>query len=119
TTGAVTSGSPSLFGRLVTALGVSGSRVFAAGGFSSAGGVARNHLAAIDLTSGQATAWDPNVDGTVSALAVSGSTIYAGGSFTTVNGGAPHHSPAPLEPTPGATTPPPPTPPAPAPTVGR
>src|SRR5262249_59568024 len=61
TTGAVTSGSPSLFGRLVTALGVSGSRVFAAGRFSSAGGVARNHLAAIDPTSGQATAWDPTV----------------------------------------------------------
>jgi hypothetical protein len=89
TTGAVTSGSPSMFGRLVTALGVSGSRVFAAGGFSSAGGVVRNHLASVDLTSGEATAWDPNVDGNVSALAISGSTIYAGGSFTTVNGGTP------------------------------
>src|SRR5262249_5215111 len=105
TTGAVTSGSPSLFGRLVTALGVSGSRVFAVGRFSSAGGVARNHLAAIDLTSGQATAWDPNVDGTVSALAVSGSTIYAGGSFTTVNGGTPHMGLAAFDATTGALTP--------------
>ena len=104
TTGAVTSGSPSLFGRLVTALGVSGSRVFAAGGISSASGVARNHLASIDLTSGQATAWDPNVDDTVSALAVSGSTIYAGGSFTTVNGGTPHKGLAAFDATTGTMT---------------
>ena len=104
TTGAVTSGSPSMFGRLVTAVGVSGSRVFAAGGISSAGGVARNHLAAIDLATGQATTWDPNVDGTVSALAVSGSTIYAGGSFTTVNGGTPHKGLAAFDATTGAMT---------------
>jgi hypothetical protein len=104
TTGAVTSGSPSIFGRLVTGLGVSGSRLFAAGGFSSAGGVVRNHLAAVDLTSGQPTAWDPNVDGTVSALALFGSTIYAGGSFTTVNGSTPHKGLAAFDATIGAMT---------------
>src|SRR5262249_33107695 len=88
-TGAVTSTSPDLFGAVVLALGVSASRGLATGRFSAANGVARNHLAAIDLTSGQATAWDPDVDGTVSVLAVSGSTIYAGGSFATVNSGTP------------------------------
>ena len=75
-------------GGSVTALAISGSAIYAGGSFTSVnGGTVRNYLAAIDLTSGIATAWNPNMSSSVSALAISGSSIYAGGSFTSVNGG--------------------------------
>ena len=45
------------------------------------GPVRRSNLAAIDLTTGKATDWNPDTNGTVEVLAVSGSTIYAGGAF--------------------------------------
>jgi uncharacterized repeat protein (TIGR01451 family) len=45
--------------------------------------LARNHLAAIDASTGQPTGWDPNVNGSVLRLAVSpdGTRLYVGGSF--------------------------------------
>ncbi len=58
----------------------------------SGGGTAvtRNHLAAVDMTTGALLPWNPNANGTVYALlAASGGNIYVGGSFTSV-GGAPH-----------------------------
>ncbi len=68
----------------VFALAVSGSTVYAGGGFSTIGGRSRNRVAALDATTGNATAWDPNASSTVSALAVSGSTIYIGGAFSQI-----------------------------------
>jgi hypothetical protein len=65
---------------------VSGSTVYAGGGFTSIGGQARNRIAALDATAGTATAWNPNASGSVWALAVSGSTVYAGGYFTSMGG---------------------------------
>jgi hypothetical protein len=59
----------------VLTLAVSGSTVYAGGGFISAGGQTRNYVAALDPDSGAATSWNPNANGTVSALAVSGSTV--------------------------------------------
>ena len=44
----------------------------------------RNRIAAIDATTGEATSWNPDANGTVNALAVSGTTVYAGGAFTTI-----------------------------------
>jgi beta-propeller uncharacterized protein DUF5122 len=71
----------------VLALTVSGTTVYAGGTFNNIGGQARNNIAALDASSGLATAWDPNVGGGhVSTLAVSGSTVYAGGGFTSVGG---------------------------------
>jgi hypothetical protein len=58
----------------------------------SGGGTAvtRNHLAAVDMTTGGLLPWNPNANGTVYALlAASGGNIYVGGSFTSV-GNAPH-----------------------------
>ncbi|MFL5791478.1 MAG: hypothetical protein ACJ76A_08230 [Actinomycetota bacterium] len=58
------------------------------GAFTGAGGVLRSHIGAIDVSTGQATAWDPGADGTVYAIAVdpSGTVVYAGGAFTHVGG---------------------------------
>lgn len=48
---------------------------------------ARNKIAAISASTGDATSWDPNSNGTVNCLALSASsTIYVGGSFTTIGG---------------------------------
>jgi len=49
------------------------------------GGAQRNHIAALDTTTGIATGWAPEADKTVRALLVSGAFIYAGGEFTSVN----------------------------------
>lgn len=56
------------------------------GAFSTIGGQPRARLAALDATTGLATAWDPGSNNPVLALAVSGSTVYAGGAFTTIGG---------------------------------
>jgi len=46
------------------------------------GGEDRSNLAAIDVTTGRPTAWNPRANDAVWSLAKSGSTIYAGGYFT-------------------------------------
>lgn len=74
---------------IVYALAVSGPTVYAGGNFLSIGGQPRNHIAALDasgMTTGAATAWNPNAGVTVRTLAVSGSTLYAGGPFTFIGG---------------------------------
>jgi hypothetical protein len=80
----------------VYALAVSGSNVYAGGGFSTAGGVsATNRIAkwngsswsALDSGSGLVNRNYPGVP-EVHALAVSGSNLYAGGFFTTADGRA-------------------------------
>ena len=50
--------------------------------------IPREHLAAIDLTTGEPTAWDPGADGEVFALAAAAdaTTIYAGGLFKNAGG---------------------------------
>src|SRR5829696_8210655 len=72
----------------VTAIVSAGGQVYLAGYFTHVNGVPRNHLAAVDATTGQLTAWDPNANGAVQALDVSsdGTRIYAGGPFTSVGG---------------------------------
>ena len=66
----------------VTSMVVSGNTVYAGGYFTTVGDSARNHIAAIDKTSGIATDWKANADEPVFALAKSGATIYAGGDFS-------------------------------------
>ena len=63
--------------------------------------VTRNHLAAVDMTTGALLPWNPNANGTVYALLASGGNIYVGGSFTSV-GGAPHKNLAEVNGTDGA-----------------
>jgi hypothetical protein len=72
----------------VNAIAVDGSTVYAGGSFTGVnGGTTRNHLAAFDSLTADATDFDPNVNGAVHALAVNDATVYAGGNFTAVNGG--------------------------------
>ena len=78
------------------ALSSDGSRLFAGGGFTEAGGAARVHLAALDTTTGQPIPdWAPDPDslgssggpdgkGWVLSLDVAGSALYAGGAFTRI-----------------------------------
>ena len=77
-------------GRVSAVLAV-GDRVYLGGSFTHVDGVARNHLAAVDATTGELTDWNPNANGNVLSLAASpdGSRVYAGGNFMEV-GGATH-----------------------------
>jgi hypothetical protein len=80
-------------GEYVSSLAISGTTVYAGGFFNSIGGQTRNNIAALDATTGNATAWNPNASlnssvssPSVAVLAVSGTTIYACGSFTSIGG---------------------------------
>jgi len=88
TSGTATSWNPNA-NSAVNAIAVSGSTVYIGGQFNGAtainGNLTRNRLAAIDATTGTATSWDPNANGTVSAIAVQGNEVYAGGTFTLIN----------------------------------
>ena len=90
---------------MVDALAVSGSTVYVGGYFTTfaGGGTTRKYIAAIDASTGTATAWNPDADDVVDALAVSGSTVYAGGYFTNIGGQA-RNSIAALDASTGAAT---------------
>ncbi len=80
---------PSSFGSgagEVRTIAVQGGDVVLGGWFESVGGADRHRLAAVDLTTGQATGWNPGADGTVRALAVDGLRVLAGGDFGTAGG---------------------------------
>src|SRR5262249_41110341 len=76
----------------IYSLAVSENTIFAGGRFTIIGGQVRNKLAALDGSSGSATAWNPSPTGPpsmlVDLLVVSddGKTIYVGGGFTSIGG---------------------------------
>jgi hypothetical protein len=73
----------------VNALAISGGIVYVGGYFGNIGGQSRSYIAALDASSGLATAWNPSADYyPVYALAVSvsGSTVFAAGDFTYIGG---------------------------------
>jgi uncharacterized repeat protein (TIGR01451 family) len=89
TTGLAQIWDPSIDDGAVETLAISGSTVYLGGSFTHVNGLlatVRNGAAAFDATVGQATAWNPNVNGDVRTLAVAGSTVYLGGQFSSVNG---------------------------------
>jgi hypothetical protein len=68
----------------VNALAVSGTKLYAGGGFTTAGGVAATNIAKWD-----GSAWwalGSGLNGGISALAVIGTNLYAGGGFSTAGG---------------------------------
>jgi len=68
-----------------------GATLYIGGAFAVIGNQARNRLAAIDLKTAQASAWDPAANNQVRALALAGSVLYAGGDFTTIDGSSRNH----------------------------
>jgi putative cell wall-binding protein len=59
---------------------------FGPGGFTSIGGQPRNRLAALDLTTGLATDWNPTPNNYVQSATRSGNTVYVGGGFSSIGG---------------------------------
>jgi hypothetical protein len=77
--------------RWVSSLAISGPTLYVGGHFAGIGGQPRDNLAALDVTTGSATSWDPSVTGVptnviVLALAVGESSVYVGGNFDQVGG---------------------------------
>jgi hypothetical protein len=78
---------------MTLALGVDGSTLYAGGYFESIGGMRRDHLAALDVSSGRTTPWNPSLVGdNVGAIVPGpdGKTVYIAGDFDNV-GGQPRH----------------------------
>ena len=55
---------------------------------TSAGGVPRSNIAALDAASGMVLPWAPEADNWVASLAVRGNTVYVGGGFYHIGGSA-------------------------------
>lgn len=74
----------------VHALVLSGGVLYVGGTFDQLGSTVRDHLAAVDPTTGALQPFDPDADGEVDAIAMGpdGHTLYAGGSFTHLGGAA-------------------------------
>jgi hypothetical protein len=66
-----------------------GGKVLIAGYFGSSGLVSRNNAAAIDLTTGLPTSWNPNLNNWVQSIVHTGNAVAVGGSFTQVAGNKP------------------------------
>jgi trimeric autotransporter adhesin len=73
-------------GQVVWVLAHDGNNLFVGGDFATVGAQARNYLAAFNITTGEATAWNPNPGGGVFALAQHNNVIYAGGEFYNIGG---------------------------------
>jgi trimeric autotransporter adhesin len=74
---------------------VSGPDVYLGGGFNHVGEADRAGVAAIDLSTGEATPWNAALDGgarRVEALVVRGDTLYIAGDFTGGGGSAPRRA---------------------------
>jgi hypothetical protein len=87
----------------IQALAVSGSTVYVAGDFASIGGQPRLGLAALDATTGTATAWNPGPAFGIETLGASGSSVVAGGRFYSL-GGQPRNGLAAIDRATGALT---------------
>jgi hypothetical protein len=65
-----------------------GSLLYVGGTFRNIGGQVRSGLAAIDATTGSATAWSPDAgpDAGIASVLATATVVYVGGSFTSVSG---------------------------------
>ncbi len=68
---------------------LSGNNLYLGGNFIAVGGDSRRSIAAIDITTGLATNWNPNPtssNSTIYSLAFKSDTVFVGGSFTNIGG---------------------------------
>ncbi len=88
-TGRVTAWNPQLqaWRPSVYALALSENKLYVGGDFDGEiGGLPRKNLAALDLTTGTATAWDPRPGNGVFTLMAVNNAVFAGGNFTSIGG---------------------------------
>lgn len=71
----------------VNALAVSAGVLYLGGNFTQVDGVNRRKLAAVDISSGSVTPWQPTMDGQVDQVTVVGGSVYASGAFANVTVG--------------------------------
>jgi hypothetical protein len=78
------------FNDVVRVVAYAGDTIYVGGAFTSAtdaGGThVRNHVAAIDASTGRLRRWNPDADAGVWSIAVSGDAVYLGGAFSRVGG---------------------------------
>ncbi len=88
TTGLATSWDPGPGGTFpaVYGFGINGSTILLAGEFTLINSKVRSNVAAIDVTTGELTNWDPEMDSSVYAIEESNGVIYLGGDFNNVGG---------------------------------
>ncbi len=67
-------------------MAINGGTLYVGGRFIGIGGQPRNHIAALDTSTGNATIWNPNASWMVEALAMGSGVVYAGGYFTSIGG---------------------------------
>jgi hypothetical protein len=76
------------FNDSVRAVVYAGDTIYVGGQFTAAtdstGTHRRNHVAAVDASTGRLRAWAPDADGAVWSMAVAGGHVYLGGNFTRV-----------------------------------
>ncbi|QHT66760.1 T9SS type A sorting domain-containing protein [Rhodocytophaga rosea] len=70
----------------ITLLFTYGNQLYIVGSFHEMGGKDRNDLAAVDLTTGEVTEWNPQVTGAVNTIIASNNLLYVGGSFVAIGG---------------------------------
>ena len=70
----------------VTTMDIQNNTLYIGGYFTDIAGETRTNLAAIDLTTGIPTSWNPNASNTVKTLTIDNDTVYVGGFFTSVDG---------------------------------
>ena len=87
-TGAVTNWDPNATGgdTEIHSLAMSQDKIYLGGVFSHIGNEERRNIAAVNVSTGAAAAWNPTASFRVYAMAVAGATLYAGGFFENVAG---------------------------------
>ena len=72
--------------RSVIAIAVDGNTAYLGGSFNGVGGQPRERLAAVDLSTGLPTAWNPGADSAVNVLVADDDVLWVGGAFSILDG---------------------------------
>ncbi len=85
--GLVTNWNPSVTGSTnvqIRSIVIDNGIVYVSGSFDAVGGLVRNNLAAVNISDGLVTNWNPDANGVVYSMGIDGNNIYIGGEFTSI-----------------------------------